>query len=343
MKIKNLLIASILTLNFASLNAYIFNLEVLENGLSNNKQYVIKAGDAHFGCQEGYEHPTLTCKEITKINKTQALSIVNIAATSPNDSLFILEDMYEYTGKNQKIEQMFNEYRVLNKKNNFSTCMDDINNLCKEQNIDVANIEFRHSKSLFFANLETTADKFLEDFNCLVSTIEKYNDNEIANNYYSTTINRLLEQNKKLLNVLETNKASYFNQIKDQISELDLDNFNEDLCDLIDIQIVHTVLKHKDKKYIFICAGDTHIQRINKILEQINFKTIYAVKESNLDYPIDFKITLSKLVVANHEVESPYIFVFMLLIFFLSIKFPTRFRILHFHNLQLNSKMGDIK
>ncbi|MDR3647308.1 MAG: hypothetical protein P4L22_07230 [Candidatus Babeliales bacterium] len=343
MKIKNLLFFSIFILNFISLNAFIVNVEALKNQL--NDQHIIKLGDLHYGCSanEDYKHPTLTNNEIAEINKKQAREIVSFSKQYPaQDCLFIVEDLYNYTGKVKKIEINFYETRLDHEKNNLTNCMSYINDVCQQEHIDIANVEFRQSYILFFDTFEIDADLFLKEFQAAIKEIKEYNDSKELNNYYKQVISRIDKQNKKLLTSLRTSNKKYYNEIQNLISNTQVDQFCEDLCDLIDIKIIHNIYKHKNKKYIFVCAGDTHIQRINKLLTKINFHTIYKSPESSAIYPIDFKITLSKLVVADPEVESPYVFVFMLLMFFLSIKFPTRFRVLHFHSLKLISKMEKI-
>lgn len=334
MKIKNFLILFIILLNFVSIKAFIFRIEALENQL-NDKQYIIKAGDAHFGCQNGYEHPKLSNSKLAKINKSQACHIVKFAENFEcKDCLFILEDMYEYTGNNKKIQKIFYQDRLSNQQNNFTTCMDNINGLCKQKNIDVINIEFRQSKTLFFDSLEITAGIFLKDFNNLIKEVKNYNDNEFANKHYKKEIDRILKQNKYLLQILEKNKDFYFNQIKNPITDIDLDKFNEDMCDLIDIRIVHSILQNPHKKFICICAGDTHIQRVKKILEKFDFKTIYKTQNYNIYSPLNLKNYLNKIVTLFSEVEFPNIFIFVIIIILLSVKFPRRFKILHLHYLK---------
>ena len=228
MKIKNLLILSIITLNFVSLKAFIVRLEALQN--PTNNQYVINAGDAHFGsCSDDiYKHPTLSNSEIAEVNKNQAKQLINFSKhCKAQDCLFVIEDLYNYTGKSKKIAKNFNQTRIDNEKENLTNCMSYINDLCQSNEIDIVNIEFRQSKTLFFDSLEAPASVFINDFNNIIDEIRNYDDGKTANQHYSKILNRVLKKNKKLLNTLAKNKNLYFNQINDQITETDLDKFNE--------------------------------------------------------------------------------------------------------------------
>ncbi|MDR3647310.1 MAG: hypothetical protein P4L22_07240 [Candidatus Babeliales bacterium] len=340
MKIKNLLILSMLILNFASLRAFIVNLQALDN----QSQIVIEAGDAHFGCQKNSDHPSLSNLEIKCLNKADALSLVNFAKQFPKEqSLFILEDMYYPQGKDGFTDNFFVNLRQKNEDSNFSNCMSYINDFMKNEDLKTENIEFRHAVFLY-AKGHTLTSQFVDSIFYVMNEIQNYNDNPIANQYYKDLVDSILTNNKELLDLLNNNSTANIDQIEALFGKEPFrSNFNNFVFDyylLIDAKIIHTILQHSDKKYIFICAGNNHLERMNIVLKALDYNEKYNSNNADIPNPINVTTSLSKLALINPEIEFPYISIFIALLFVLSVRYPTRFRIIHFHTLNLNSKVG---
>lgn len=296
MKIKNLLIITIIFANFYN-KAFIVSLETLRNQITPaHCQYIIKAGDAHFAGQQDYDHPTLNNIELSKINFQQASNIIDFAENlNLKDCLFILEDMYQYAGTDLNIKNIVENDKIENQKNNYSTCMDCINSLCTKKNIAVINIEFRHANTLFMDSLEIKTQNFLNNFYSIINELKNYNDNKIINKYYSKLVKRTLKRNKSFIDYLKNNKNTYFNLIKDNLTNKQLEIFHNDMCNILDARIIHNILKHSDKKFIFICAGATHTKKIETVLKKINFQNIYNSSTIDIYNPIDLKEILKNL------------------------------------------------
>lgn len=349
MKIKNLLLLSIIILNIVSIKAFIVKLETLEHNSADNKQFIIKAGDAHFCCQKNSSHPTLSNLEIKDLNKKNALALVNFSKQlSKYECLFLVEDMYHPQGKDDFTDTFFSQLRQKNEDSNFTNCMSYINDLTNSTDLNVENFEFRHSVYLY-AKGHTLTKQFLNSIYSITSEIKNYNDNSTANEYYKDLVNTILNNNKEILNTLNANKDKNIDQIEEPLNKEELKTFRADFNNfvfdyylLIDAKIIHTILQNKDKKYIFICAGNNHLDRINEVLNKLNYNQKYISADDNFTYPINLEDSLNQVPIISAEIpvmEFPYISIFVALIFILSIRFPTSFRILHLHRLNLNSKM----
>jgi hypothetical protein len=341
MKTVNLLFASMIILNIVSLKAFIVKLEVLENKTSDTKQFIIKAGDAHFCCQKNSKHPNLSNLEVKNLNKEHAFSLMQFSKKfAKNECLFVLEDMYCPQGKDAFTDKFFSTLRQTNEDSNCTNCMSYINDLNENKNLNIENIEFRHPVYLY-AKGHIFTNQFLNEIDQITNEIKNYNDHPIANDYYKDLVNTILSDNKEILEILLNNKNKNIDQIEEQFNKEELksfrDNFNNFVFDyyrLVDAKIIHTILQNKDKKYIFIVAGNNHLERIEKVLNELKYAQTSLFESDNLAQPIKITDTLTQIPIINTEIEFPYISIFMALIFILSIKFPTRFRILHYHSLK---------
>lgn len=278
MKIKNLLFICLFIFNIAK--PYIINVEAFKKPINKKNQYIINAGDIHFGANDlpDYKHPKLTYKKLADINRKHAQAFINFTKKFPKkDCLFILEDTYNYQGKLKYLKLGYLNAKTQNRKENFTTCMSFLDDHCRKNKIAVKNVEFRQSLWEFEYNA-LTAKEFLIDFLFIINEIKKYNDGKILNNYYAQLIKNLYKNSGKLIKVLLNNQNKYYKDLTKKITMNEARIFLIDYFKLIDARIVHTIFVNKNKKYIFVCAGNAHIEGIDKVLININYKKIFSKK-----------------------------------------------------------------
>ncbi|MDR3647307.1 MAG: hypothetical protein P4L22_07225 [Candidatus Babeliales bacterium] len=284
MKLHKLLIFIISLIIFNATSPYIIKLEALKKTINKKKQYLINAGDIHFGANNlpGYKHPKLERKKIADINKKHAQAFFNFTKKfSKKDCLFILEDTYNYQGKLKYLKKNLENTKKINQNHNFSNCMSFINDHCQKNKISIKNIEFRQGLGEFMNN-KINAKEFLIDFIFIINEIKKYNDGKILNKYYSQLIKDLYKKSGKLIKILLNNKNKYFKELTSKITEKEGLTFLTDYFKLIDARIVHTIFVNKNKKYIFLCAGYRHIENINPVLTSINYKKTFSKQTHHL-------------------------------------------------------------
>ena len=147
--------------------------------------------------------------------------------------------------------------------------------------MNIDNFEFRQNWFSFIENI-ITADEFLKSLEDIITEIENYNDDKTLNKFYAKIINNIKNNNTKLLSKLKEHGNNYNDGLTDKISQKASNRFVANYYDLIDARIMHGIHVNKDKKYIYICAGDDHIQNIRETLEQIGYKQT-AYKEEFID------------------------------------------------------------
>src|SRR6185312_12624367 len=114
-----------------------------------------------------------------------------------NNCCVLVEDMLDVDNTTFKTE--FTEINQNIKKNNLSNFLSDINQLCKENNIDIENVECRYAGTLFFQTNQIKAEEFLKHLQNLMNEIKNYNDNEALNKFYQLVVKNIEQKNSKFL------------------------------------------------------------------------------------------------------------------------------------------------
>lgn len=277
----------IYTLNFflfffiTTINSYIYEInafKTIENK-SDNKKCIIGLGDIHYGSDASCCHPKLCNKYLAGIHKKQAKEIIDFAKKYKN-SLIIVEDIYDYNGKDKDLKKRFKEFSKAKNKSNYTCCLEFINNYSRDNEIPAVNVEYRQPFWLFVDSEKSTAGEFLIHIFELVSELEDYQDEDCLNEFYHDVINDMLIENEKFLSLLEKYENRTYKYLKKKISQNMLDKFTDAYFRFIDAKILHIISQNHKMDYIFVCAGNDHIKRIKKVLNDLRYKNVKRVKNS---------------------------------------------------------------
>ncbi len=305
----------ILGLSFISnSNAYIFTKHEFEG---NNKIY--GWGDVHFGDAIN-KHPKLNYKQIKEINKQQADHLINFLKNCDSNCCVLVEDITDI--ENSGFEKEFVKINDENSDNDtFTSFLTDINELCKQNNIKIINVECRYAGTLYFDSLFIKTEKFLKALYETINEIKNYNDNPLLNNYYKKLIQEVLN-NKKFISILEQNKDKYYDELKELINEKMHENFFFDYCELVDAKIMHAIHQNKDKN-VHICVGNMHIKNIENIIKKLNYKKINPNEKEKRENPLELEKYL-KYDVKKLSYNSNYLILILLIVLM-----PVAFRYLN--------------
>lgn len=285
-KVKKLFLA-IFLLIFTNLSPFMHNVSVFKNK-NGNSVYLL--ADVHYGSSPEIKHPKYSNSYLNKTHGNQAKNLVKfIKKQEPKKSLVLVEDIFDCPLKNEQIQKILNDSKENRTKNNCGTSLGKINELCKKENINIKNLEFRYADTFFNTEIKP-AGCFLEESNTIIKELKACN-NTILKNHYEKTLNKLNKKNKKLIQIIKKNK----NQYRDTISE-NANNIIDEHCHgftskLFDLKILNEIYLNQNKySNIFVCAGGYHNFRIEKILNELGFNKINSYGEypkafnKNIDY-----------------------------------------------------------
>lgn len=160
----------------------------------------------------------------------------------------------------------------------------------KNKTINVMNLEFRISAKLFnpktraclntFCFTKDFLSKWLNIYHKERQETMHYNDGPILNATYQNFRQKMdhhisnVKDLKQKCELACDNKQSTFNYNKNPDYEMVFSITNE-----LDIRILHQIHEHKDKKYIFVCAGQGHTRRIEPVLFSLGYRCVAEEQE----------------------------------------------------------------
>lgn len=263
-----------------ALNAYVVAL-----------QKYVKANSAVY-CFADYHAP-----EESEINTRQQKQIIQIAQElkkkANEDVLIVAEDPTDYDINDpillaeiaQPIQSMIAQ--ALQYSKTVDGCPFGLAKLCKGQGIPFVNAEYRHAQIFALAGQPIGGTCIMGQLNKTIATIGLYQDHEILDARYKQAIagvQRIVAQHN-IFNIISRSQEPLMTVLKAQEESEELESIIG-LCDsrLVDARILHTIWAHKDRKNIFVCAGQMHISSVGGVLEELGY-----TKESSVEseYVVD--------------------------------------------------------
>ncbi len=251
---------------------------------------VICCADTHNECEDrkiAYEQQDALFAQVQKLAVGKKVHV-------------IVEDISEYQGDKKKLKELFQRSAIFRQSPLYGLAQ-----RCRSDDIACSNVEFRHINQVIadgFLKLESydRQSKELNDFlklydielaDLMVETtkifkeIKSYDDDSIFQTMYESC----LTETDYLINEVR-NIECQLQEIPPQHSMQLLKMYAEKIkmvdCQLLDARILHELYIHRDKDYIFICAGGTHIQNIIKGL----FLKYYQVKKCDVHNRFDYTL-----------------------------------------------------
>lgn len=179
----------------------------------------------------------------------------------------------------------------------FATPISGLASHCHYNNIECTNVEFRFNThrplNVYFKVLENKkknllscddpvafTDYYKKKFAQLEQLVEIPCKEFFARAAKSSlTIEKFCDQNDLPIipNIDEIIKKVYYNDnlVLDKMRYADKLHslFSGYTCAFLDLEILHAIAKYKDHKIIFICAGDFHIECVERALMEIGYAT----------------------------------------------------------------------
>jgi len=263
-----------------------------------DNSYIALLGDCHSETTTTDEKQIKNLIEyLKKYDREKALTIVE-DATNYSD--------YDLTQYEKSDSQKYKKVFEANRKKIDTLTFEHIPALflikerLEKEGISTFNIEWRRLSSIFEIGDKTitTAD-LLKEFTNAIQTIETYkNDESIVKTnqyiarYYHEKTSDILEKNKSYIDFLKEHAHKTYDfytkddllgeQKRKKITEKTKINLQlrKHICNLnhiLDINIIHHILKNKDKELVAVCAGHTHTIEIGNVLQKVGYKEITHV------------------------------------------------------------------
>jgi hypothetical protein len=170
--------------------------------------------------------------------------------------------------------------------------------------IDVDNIEYRYCRvasigpllsnitadpHTFKSSTTITLISLYKEIMNEVEKIKQYDDGKKINTFYQ----RILEQVHTRLSHLKLGHSDEtLARYVQAFQKSEYQHKLEELCifdsGLIDSNILHSIMQ-SDAAFIFVVAGGSHIEQVNRVLKMIGYKEICASRNSNFE-PIDVTV-----------------------------------------------------
>lgn len=267
-------------------------------------------GDAHFGANPAYKHPEMKQAELINVNNSHCNQICDLVSELGKENSIVIVEDYLDCQNNNIDNRFFNSLKKISARNNDTSLPALVNDMCKAQGIKVINAEHRHKhfQCFDYAYSENLIVEFLEDFEKLINEIKHYDDSKILNDHYNAQINELMKNNKTFISYLKENQNKKGKEIQKELNAGDLQKFNKDYYKLLDLRLLHLIHIHREKN-IIVCAGSSHIKRIQPVLFQQNY-TQYEAQNFDLYKPV--QTLIPKLVVQNNNYIFNYLFIALL-------------------------------
>jgi hypothetical protein len=289
-------------------NSYFYKLSIWNNG----EQKLFLFSDLHV--------------ESSSCNK-QRYDILNWAkklnATVIVEDNYVTQELRKDPINYDRNKQILSRMQLLNLPS--LTPLFGLTSLCYFAGISVENIEFRIN---FFSLLYgyPNSSVIMENSNKIIKEIETYNDCKEFNQIYKDTLNKyytVLENRKALFDYLNKSNKSLkdFTSSTLDNSDINIKNFAAEMRQIIkefgfkkseksikrakdsinnflalfdmyllDVRILHSIYKHKDKN-IIVAAGGRHIDNLNNFFTALGYKKNYSSCEKSLE---DYNIWLSQ-------------------------------------------------
>jgi len=199
-----------------------------------------------------------------------------------NNSLLIIENPDSYNGKNEIIKTLLS----IIWEGNQGEFLTFVGRMLKGK-IETVNCEFRQIRNLIEV-LKATIDKIYAKIDG--SNVKKLTeDDQKRLDYYKYCLVRLepeipeeLEQHVK--EVSNYNDCDLLNKFYAELLK-EFRSGNESLDRkydfLLDAKMLHAIYRNQHKKYIFVCAGGTHIKIVAEILSKMNYREIMNLESAD--------------------------------------------------------------
>ena len=119
----------------------------------------------------------------------------------------------------------------------------------------------------------------LKEFEDAVEQIRSYDDNELLNSYYATTLDRILRTGQKMLEKLQMAKGMLFSDFMDKEISADyqtfcLMSFLLSPFELVDMHALHEIYQAQNKEKTFVIMGGAHVYRVEQILPKMGYELV---------------------------------------------------------------------
>lgn len=158
----------------------------------------------------------------------------------------------------------------------------------KKAKIPIApNVDYR---SLVEPSLEgdnISAQRVMARFQDAVTEIQKCDQGKALNNYYASTVQKILNKHKALISKLSNSTKTlqeltqeFPNRKNRRLFKKTVTEFDDEV---IDLRLVHQIYAHRNHNPLFVFAGGNHIQRIIPVLEEsLGYKTFDVIGDEPL-------------------------------------------------------------
>ncbi len=224
------------------------------------------------------------------INYQQKLDFTQFITKNQNNLLVIVEDMADTSSIDEHIDDelknKLSAFIFTEKNRSTSMFLLGITEICKNQDIDVYNSEFRQLEASSESKDSTIyLDAIKNLMNKIMDEIKDYKtDNNIVKSVYDSIINETSKRmnsiytNELLADSQNINFATLKKRMNQRYNKEEILQTYEALTTynsaLIDARIVNQILT-TSKKHILVCAGAGHIKFIKQILALIQYTTEY--------------------------------------------------------------------
>ena len=275
-------------LSISTLYAFVYNANVLRlyDNEAHDYQYIIGASDFH--------------DKLHQANDTQRATLERILnGCSKRDTLVIAEDLSSsnVNGCRGCCQFIINSNKGI---------LAGLTTYCSNHWIPVVNVEYRYCRvatlgplinnstalpSSFSSTNTITVQQLMDEVNKVIDEVLKYNDSKILQAEYVKHIEHIKTymKNLKMPQYAQKTVAEYLvgtTTAQNRMARIkELLTFDSAL---LDMRIVHEILKVPHKKQIVICAGGTHIENVSNLLQKIGYKperagSIKYEQERNLE------------------------------------------------------------
>ncbi len=222
------------------------------------------------------------------------------------DAHLIAEDMSDYTGDNIEVKEYWDTWATdveymkkngllwpesLEVENNIQLYVDyllpNIIRRCQKQKISCFNAECRHVSTVSNSkNNKIAIAKVVEDYNKMLQSLRdeflrhknSYPQDIVFFNVCLRDIAEVESGNTHLMEYLKQVRHKTLYDITDKRRIINPDGIYYDILydlRLVDFNILMNVHKNRHKKFIFVCAGATHIENILPVIRMMRYKEIF--------------------------------------------------------------------
>lgn len=261
-----------------------------------NQNFIVSLGDHHLTPGDTEKQTNDLLESLKKFNQ--------------NDILALVEDSLSYDQIDPKYKEAVDTFIFLTNTNPNVKLIKEVSPIIglaittRNENIPTINVESRYVQNAFVAGIKNLSGKdILNEFYGEIKKIEKKYKKDISElklefekiilDFYTNEISKTLQKNHATIETLK-NGIPFEERQKLMSQIIDIST------PLIDINILHQIIKNKGKKIIVICSGLVHNKNVENILEQIGYKKIKGDESTEINIADLFKhITKQKIEISS--------------------------------------------